>query len=114
MTKNDEKMKILKKSFEIFFCSESIQNKLKSIFGQNIGFKFFSKNGQKWSKMTKNGQKWSKMNIFEKKNRHDRILSRRDLVDSLKNPEKYCATGVKFCFSFFDPKNSKMVKKVKK
>ena len=64
--------------------------------------------------MTKNGQKWSKMNIFEKKNRHDRILSRRDLVDSLKNPEKYCATGSKTLFFIFRPKNSKMVKNSQK
>ena len=62
MTKNDQKNENFeKKSFENFLSSESIQNKLKSNFGQNIGFDFFSKNGQKWSKMIKNDQKWSKM-----------------------------------------------------
>ena len=65
------------------------------------------KNGQKWPKMVKNGQKWT----FLKKNRRDRILSHRDLIDGLKNPEKYCATGGKtFFFHFSTQKKSKMVK----
>ena len=42
MTKNDQKMKILKKNND-FFCSESIYNKLKSMFGQNSGFEMFRK-----------------------------------------------------------------------
>ena len=51
-------MKILKKNFENFFLLRIDLNKLKCIFGQNIGFDFFFK---KWSKMVKNDQKWSKM-----------------------------------------------------
>ena len=44
---------------------------------------------------------------------HDRILSRRDLVDGLKNPEKYCATGGKFFFHFSTQKIQKGSKTVK-
>ena len=35
-------MKILKKNFEKFFLLRIDLNKLKCIFGQNIGFDFFS------------------------------------------------------------------------
>ena len=54
--------------------------------------------------MTKNGQKWSKMNIFEKKNRRDRILSRRDLIDGLKICNNIAQRGINIFFFIFRPK----------
>ena len=44
----------------------------------------------------------------------NRILRRRDLVDGSKDSKNYPGFFGKNIFSFFDPKNSKMAKTVKK
>ena len=72
MTKNGQKMSILKKSFEKknFSCSESIENKQKAFVVKTLILNFFEKMVKNGQKMTKNDQKWSEMNIFEKRNRN--------------------------------------------
>ena len=52
MTKNDEKMKILKKSFEIFFAQDRFRINSKAFLIKMSVLKFFQK-------MVKNGQKWT-------------------------------------------------------
>ena len=62
MTKNDEKMKILKKKFWIFFAQNRFRINSKAFLVKMSVLKFFQKmvkNGQKWPKMIKHGQKWT-------------------------------------------------------